>query len=57
MRINNKVMICGLALQFMFVLLLTNVYYLIYMIGTRDNVFIHYGLPGLLFGLVQFTVD
>jgi len=39
------------------VIVLTEFWWLIYLIGTRDNIYLHYGLPGLLFGLIQFTID
>jgi hypothetical protein len=57
MRINNKLMIFGATLEILFVIAMSNIWYLIYVIGTRDVVYMHCGLPGLLFGLVQFTID
>jgi hypothetical protein len=57
MRLDNKVMMVGVALEIIFAIFLSQIWVLIYLIGTRDNIFMHYGLPGLLFGLVQFTID
>ena len=57
MRFDNKVMVIGLTLELAFALALSEMWPLIYLIGTRDNVYMHYGLPGLLFGLIQFTID
>ncbi len=50
-------MYIGLALEIAFALALSNMWPLIYLIGTRDNIYMHYGLPAFLFGIIQFMID
>ena len=54
---DNIVIYFGLAVEIMLALALNQTFFMISLIGTRDTIFIHFGLGAIPFGMIQLILD
>ena len=56
-RLDNFLIFFGLSVEIMLALALNQTYFMIQLIGTRDTLYMHYGIAAIPFGMVQLTLD
>lgn len=54
---DNTVIYFGLIIEVMLALALNQTLFMIELIGTRDTIFMHYGLGAIPFGIIQLILD
>ena len=54
---DNFVTYFGIAIEIMLALALNQTLFMIELIGTRDTIYMHYGIGAIPFGMIQLILD
>lgn len=56
-RMDNYIIYMGISFELLLALALNETLFMVQLIGTRDTIFMHYGLAAIPFGIVQLILD